>query len=275
MALAEQTPETRLLQFFTTTLEPRQVEWLKRKGEDIKSVISGIVTENYTEALEGKTLEEIAQSESGHPRVLGSKLIAFTLDPKTVMGINKISTNGRLNSEEAKLVIRYVLRQVYLATHPDESEVQKEPPFPKTIFKDPSQIKTTEYTSWQPRRKPAWIAIDSAKSTITTRQRDHAQRSTWEPTSVDESALAAYGSLTREQIIFARKWLELSQEGLAKIVGVSRGIITDTENGRRGGEQTFRRISAGIWRHLKKQITPETQKNPINELLEIFKERGI
>jgi len=262
--------ETGLHQIFTTTLEPGQVEWLSRGNNDLKSAVVSEIVGNCREILKGKGFDEIAKTEEGQPNVPGLKIVGFTLSPDTVKHINSISNNGQLNREEIKLVIGYVLRQAYLAAKQSKPEVQREPLPQKTIFKDPSQIKAPEYTPWQPR-------INKFVSIVTLGRapRDRIQRSTWEPTQEDEAVLEAYGTLTRKQINFVRKWLKLSQEGFAKIVDVSRGIISDTENGRKVGEQTLGRISAGIWRHAKRQITPETEENPINELLETLKKHGI
>ena len=260
--------ETGLHQIFTTTLGPGQVEWLSRGNNDLKSAVVSEIVGNCREILKGKGFDEIAKTEEGQPNVPGLKIVSFTLNPDTVKHINSISNNGQLNREEIKLVIGYVLRQAYLAARQSKPEVQREPLPQRTIFKDPSQIKALKHTPWQPRTKPTMgITV-----TLDRTQRD---RSTWEPTQEDEAVLEAYGTLTRKQINFVRKWLKLSQEGFAKIVDVSRGIISDTENGRKVGEQTLGRISAGIWRHAKKQITPETQENPINELLEVLKKHGI
>ena len=212
-------------------------------------------------------------------RVLGSRTVAGTLDPEVVQKLEDIAAVGD-GAATVRALSVHALRVAYLAKHPKQpEEVPPLPPSPLAAIFRPAPLPLPSSPA-QPGRggvakklggtgsllppgtAPAQLRAALANGSqgdragfahVPARQR---MRAAGPPplTPEDKAELVKGPLFTVQEIRAKREELGLSQARLARALGVSRGLVAEAERGRRAGERTRQRLTAGLRRLLRQGV---------------------
>ncbi len=275
---------TGLRRLVTCVVEPRQVLWLRRLagGDDGKlgDALATAIGQGLKKLRAQAPQDVVSAALKPRDRVLGSRMVAGTLDPEVVQELEDIAAAAGDGAATVRTLAVHTLRVAYLAKHPKQpEEVPPLPPSPLAAIFRPAPLPLPAPPS-QPGRGgvakklggtgsllppgtvPAQLRAALANGTqsdrpgfgrLPARQR---MRTTGPPplTPEDKAELVKGPLFTVKEIRAKREELGLSQARLARALGVSRGLIAEAERGRRAGERTRQRLTAGLRRLLRQGV---------------------
>ncbi len=280
---------TGLRRLVTCVVEPRQVRWLRRlAGDDDGKLGAALATAigQGLKKLRAQAPQDIVSAAmKPRDRVLGSRTVAGTLSPEMVKELEDLAAVDDSAATVRALSV-HALRVAYLAKHPKQpEEVPPLPPSPLAAIFRPAPLPPPSSPS-QPGRGgvaqklggtgsllppgtvPAQLRAALANGSQSDRTgfarvpaRQRMRNAGPPPLTPEDKAELVKGPLfTVQEIRAKREELGLSQARLARALGVSRGLVAEAERGRRAGERTRQRLTAGL-RRLLRQGVDETRTN--------------
>lgn len=286
---------TGLRRLVTCVVEPRQVLWLRRLagGDDGKlgDALASAIGQGLKKLRAQAPQEVVNAAMKPRDRVLGSRMVAGTLSPEMVKELEDIAAAVGDGAVTVRALSVHALRVAYLAKHPKQPEevppLAPSPlaaifrPVPLPLPSSPSQpgrggvAKKLGGTGslLPPGTVPAQLRAALANGSqsdrtgfarVPARQR---MRAAGPPplTPEDKAELVKGPLFTVKEIRAKREELGLSQARLARALGVSRGLVAEAERGRRAGERTRQRLTAGLRRLLRQGVdeTPSTHNGAV------------
>ena len=275
---------TGLRRLITCVVEPRQVPWLLRLagGDDGKlgDALATAIGQGLKKLQAQAPQDVVRAATKPRDRVLGSRTVAGTLSPEVVQKLEDIVAAAGDGAATVRALSAHALRVAYLAKHPKQpEEVPPLPPSPLAAIFRPAPLPLPSSPA-QPGRggvakklggtgsllPPGTVPSQLRAALANGSQSDRAgfahvparqrMRAAGPPplTPEDKAELVKGPLFTVKEIRAKREELGLSQARLARALGVSRGLVAEAERGRRAGERTRQRLTAGLRRLLRQGV---------------------
>ncbi len=273
-----------LRRLITCVVEPRQVPWLRRLagGDDGKlgDALATAIGQGLKKLQAQAPQDVVRAATKPRDRVLGSRTVAGTLSPEVVQKLEDIAAAAGDGAATVRALSAHALRVAYLAKHPKQpEEVPPLPPSPLAAIFRPAPLPLPASPA-QPGRggvakklggtgsllPPGTVPAQLRAALANGSQSDRAgfahvparqrMRAAGPPplTPEDKAELVKGPLFTVKEIRAKREELGLSQARLARALGVSRGLVAEAERGRRAGERTRQRLTAGLRRLLRQGV---------------------
>ena len=282
---------TGLRRLVTCVVEPRQVLWLRRlaAGDDGKlgEALASAIARGLKKLRAQAPQDVVSAAMKPRDRVLGSRTVAGTLGPEIVKELEDLAAAVGDGAATVRALSVHALRVAYLAKHPKQpEEVPPLPPSPLAAIFRPAPLPPPSSPSQAgrggeekklggtgsllpPGTVPAQLRAALASGSqsdrtgfarVPARQR---MRAAGPPplTPEDKAELVKGPLFTVKEIRAKREELGLSQARLARALGVSRGLVAEAERGRRAGERTRQRLTAGLRRLLRQGVDETGSKH--------------
>ncbi len=274
---------TGLRRLVTCVVEPRQMRWLRRLAGNNEGKLGDALASAIGQGLKKLRVQAppdvVSAAMKPRGRVLGSRTVASTLSPEVVKELEDIAAAAGDGAATVRVLAVHALRVAYLAKHPKQpEEAPPLPPSPLAAIFRPAPLPPSSPA--QPGRDgvakklggtgsllppgtvPAQLRAALANGAqsdrpgfarVPARQR---MRTAGPPplTPEDKAELVKGPLFTVKEIRAKREELGLSQARLARALGVSRGLVAEAERGRRAGERTRQRLTAGLRRLLREGV---------------------
>ncbi|MAG37695.1 MAG: hypothetical protein CL878_15780 [Dehalococcoidia bacterium] len=274
---------TGLHRLMTCVVEPRQVPWLRKLagGDDSKlgAALATAIGRGLKVLRKKAPQDVIAAATKQRDRVLGSRMVACSLSPEVVKELEVLAAAVEGDAVSVRSLSVHALRVEYLAKHPKQPEVELPPPpsplaaifrpappppppaLPQPARRGVARSLGGSSSLLPPGTVPAQLRAALANGSQNDRAgfvrvpARHRIRTSGPPplTPEDEAELAKGPLFTTAEIRAKREELGLSQARLARALGVSRGLVAEAERGRRAGERTLQRLTAGLRRLLRQE----------------------
>ena len=279
-----------LRRLVTCLVEPRQVRWLRRlAGGDegqFGDALATAIGQGLKKLRAQAPQDVVSAALKRRDRVLGSRTVAGTLNPEMVQELAALAAASDGAATVRELAV-HALRVAYLAKHPKQpEEAPPLPPSPLAAIFRPAPLPAPPSppqagrggaakklggtgSLLPPGTVPAQIRAALANGSQSDRSgfarmpaRQRMRAAGPPPLTPEDKAELVKGPLfTVQEIRAKREELGLSQARLARALGVSRGLVAEAERGRRAGERTRQRLTAGL-RRLLRQGVDETRSTP-------------